>query len=64
VHQDFIDAGCCFQEIAIFQSFESCLFDGVHLVAGQLALEMARYALVKQQLHFQAAFPWRVLEPH
>ena len=54
--QDFVGAGCSFQEIAIFQSFESCLFDGVHLVAGQIALEMARYALVKQQLHFRAAF--------
>lgn len=62
--QDFLGAGCGFQEIAIFQSFESCIFDGVHVVAGQIALEMARYALVKQQLHFRAAFPWRVLEFH
>ncbi len=35
---------------------ESCISDGVDLVAGQVALEMARYALVKQQLHFRAAF--------
>lgn len=62
--QDFVGAGCGFQEIAIFQSFESCIFDGVHIVAGQVALEMARYALVKQQLHFRAAFPLRVLKSH
>ena len=60
--QDFVGTGCNFQEIAIFQSFESCVFDGVHLVAGEIALEMARYALVKQQLHFRAAFPLRVLK--
>ncbi len=62
--QDFVGTGCNFQEIAIFQSFESCVFDGVHLVAGEIALEMARYALVKQQLHFRAAFPSRVPEFH
>ena len=47
-----------------FPVLESCLFDGVDLVDGQVALEMARYALVKQQLHFRAAFSWKALKSH
>src|SRR5213080_1464264 len=62
--QNFVSTGGSFQEVAILQSFVSRIFDGVHFMASEIALKMARYALVKQQLHFPAAFPLRVPEFH
>ena len=58
--QHIVDFRGGFEEFAIFQTSKPGILHRGNVQANKIALEMVGYTLVKQQLHFRAAFLSRV----
>ncbi len=58
--QNLVGTGGGFQQLAVFQTLQPGVFNGVDFMSSQVASKVLRHTLIKQQLHYRATFPWTI----